>query len=104
MLESNARSVGKGQSDLLGRMSSSDSAQQFVPAFVQRREILTGNQEPTEEECDWPSDEEKDEEDKLAVSVRITPSSFLLVVTTSTFLQVAGEGTFLTGALCQGHC
>lgn len=43
-------------------------AEQYAPLFVKRRDILTGNVEPNDEEADWPSDEEKDEEDKLAVS------------------------------------
>ena len=34
----------------------------------QRREIVTGSTEPTDSDCDWPSDEEE-EDQKLAVSV-----------------------------------
>lgn len=35
----------------------------------QRREIVTGNIEPTDSDCDWPSDDEDAEEQKLVVSV-----------------------------------
>jgi len=42
-------------------------AAQYAPLFDKRKEILTGNVEPNDEECEWASDEEeKDEEDKLA--------------------------------------
>lgn len=30
--------------------------------FSQRKEIITGSYEPNDEECEWPSDEEDDEE------------------------------------------
>lgn len=44
-----------------------------VHLHFQRREILTAKREPTDEECDWPSDEEdeedKNEEGKLAVGL-----------------------------------
>ncbi|XP_076450592.1 nucleosome assembly protein 1-like 1 isoform X3 [Babylonia areolata] len=43
-------------------------AAQYGPLFEKRREFLTGNTEPNDDECDWPSDDEKDEDDKLAVS------------------------------------
>ncbi|KAK7098440.1 nucleosome assembly protein 1-like 1-A isoform X1 [Littorina saxatilis] len=43
-------------------------AAQYAPLFDKRCEIVTGNVEPKDDECDWPSDDEKDEEDKLAVS------------------------------------
>lgn len=32
----------------------------------QRRDVVSGAVEPTDEECEWPSD--KDEEEELAVS------------------------------------
>ncbi|KAL8568172.1 hypothetical protein ACOMHN_027695 [Nucella lapillus] len=38
-------------------------AAQYGPLFEKRRDILTGGTEPNDEECDWPSDEEKDDED-----------------------------------------
>lgn len=43
----------------------------FFPGFLcalQRRDIVTGVVEPTDEECEWTSDRE--EEDALAVSAR----------------------------------
>ncbi|XP_025086632.1 nucleosome assembly protein 1-like 1 isoform X3 [Pomacea canaliculata] len=43
-------------------------AAQYASLFDKRRDIVTGTVEPTEEECDWPSDDEKEEENKLAVS------------------------------------
>ena len=42
--------------------------------FLQRAEILNGNIEPTDSDCDWPSDdedEEDEEENKLAVSIML---------------------------------
>lgn len=47
--------------------------------LFQRRDIVTGTVEPTEEECDWPSDDEKEEENKLAVSVRTFSFPFFLL-------------------------
>ncbi|XP_025086630.1 nucleosome assembly protein 1-like 1 isoform X2 [Pomacea canaliculata] len=41
-------------------------AAQYASLFDKRRDIVTGTVEPTEEECDWPSDDEKEEENKLA--------------------------------------
>jgi hypothetical protein len=35
--------------------------------FFQRRDVITGTVEPTDEECEWQSDREE-EEDDLAVS------------------------------------
>ena len=37
--------------------------------YFQRQEIVTGNIEPTDSDCDWPSDDEEGEDEKLAVSV-----------------------------------
>jgi len=42
-------------------------AHKYAPFMDRRREILTGNIEPTDSDCDWPSDEE-DAEDDLANS------------------------------------
>ena len=53
----------------------------FLP-LSQRREVVTGNVEPTDSDCDWPSDEEEedDEEGEDAevekVAVRNNPLSF----------------------------
>ena len=53
------------------------------PAFFiyQRKDILNAKVEPTDEECDWPSDEEedeeKDEEAKLAVTMIIIDTCIL---------------------------
>ncbi|XP_055957820.1 nucleosome assembly protein 1-like 1 isoform X3 [Patella vulgata] len=41
-------------------------ASKYVSMFDKRKEILTGNTEPTDEECDWPSEDEKDDEDKIS--------------------------------------
>lgn len=30
--------------------------------FLQRKTVITGSVEPTDEECDWPSDDEKEDE------------------------------------------
>jgi len=46
-------------------------ALQYAPLFEKRKQILTGNVEPTDAECEWESDEEEEDEnkeDKLAVS------------------------------------
>lgn len=44
-------------------------AQQYNSLFEKRTEILTGKVEPSDDQCDWPSDDENsEEEDKLAVS------------------------------------
>ncbi|KAK3103524.1 hypothetical protein FSP39_019850 [Pinctada imbricata] len=37
-------------------------AARYTPLFEKRKEVVTGSKEPTDEECDWPSDDEKDEE------------------------------------------
>lgn len=45
-------------------------APKYTALFEKRKEVVTAAREPTDEECDWPSDEEeedeKDEEAKLA--------------------------------------
>ena len=41
----------------------------FGHVYFQRQEIVTGNIEPTDSDCDWPSDDEEGEDEKLAVSV-----------------------------------
>lgn len=45
-------------------------APKYTALFEKRKEVVTAAKEPTDEECDWPSDEEeeeeKDEEGKLA--------------------------------------
>lgn len=33
-----------------------------VILYFQRKTVITGNVEPTDEECDWPSDDEKEDE------------------------------------------
>lgn len=30
--------------------------------YFQRKTVITGSVEPTDEECDWPSDDEKEDE------------------------------------------
>ena len=42
--------------------------------FFQRRDVITGTVEPTDEECEWQSDREE-EEDDLAVSWQLLPAS-----------------------------
>ncbi|XP_064600319.1 nucleosome assembly protein 1-like 1 isoform X3 [Liolophura sinensis] len=37
-------------------------AAKYAPLYDKRKEIVTGSTEPTEDECDWPSDEEEEEE------------------------------------------
>lgn len=39
-------------------------AQLYDPLFIKRSEIVNAKYEPTEEECDFPSDDEEDDEDK----------------------------------------
>lgn len=39
----------------------------MVPVFIQRREFITGDVEPTDAESEWHS--ENEEEEKLAVRV-----------------------------------
>lgn len=48
----------------------------FTPLFhLQRKEIVTGNYEPNDEECDWPSDsEDEDEEDGEEKKAKIEPA------------------------------
>lgn len=41
-------------------------AAQYQPLNERRREILSGGVEPTDSDCDWPSDEE-DEDEELSV-------------------------------------
>ena len=38
----------------------------------QRSKVVTGVVEPTDEECDWPSDEEKEDEKVAQLSVKIS--------------------------------
>lgn len=45
-------------------------AAKYGPLFEKRKQVVTGTTEPTDEECDWPSDDEKEE-----LSVRTSPSS-----------------------------
>ncbi|XP_062594921.1 nucleosome assembly protein 1-like 1 isoform X1 [Saccostrea cucullata] len=37
-------------------------AGKYTPLFEKRKTVITGSVEPTDEECDWPSDDEKDDE------------------------------------------
>ncbi|KAL3842354.1 hypothetical protein ACJMK2_020378 [Sinanodonta woodiana] len=34
----------------------------YAPLFEKRKAVVTASQEPTDEECEWPSEDEKDEE------------------------------------------
>ncbi|KAJ8299685.1 hypothetical protein KUTeg_023745 [Tegillarca granosa] len=36
-------------------------AAKYGPLFEKRKQVVTGTTEPTDEECDWPSDDEKEE-------------------------------------------
>lgn len=49
-------------------------APKYSALFEKRKEVISAMREPTDEECDWPSDEEdeeeKDEEAKLAADVK----------------------------------
>lgn len=68
---------------------------------------MTGSTEPTEEECDWPSDEEEEEEamgDEAKLSVRPYATRVLLMFISSelrycfqilTFILLVGEFRFL---------
>lgn len=47
-----------------------DYTDKTVGLYLQRKQVVTGGTEPTDEECDWPSDDEKEE-----LSVRTSPSS-----------------------------
>ncbi|XP_033753359.1 nucleosome assembly protein 1-like 1 isoform X1 [Pecten maximus] len=44
----------------------------YTPLFDKRKDVVTAAKEPTDEECDWPSDDEKEEKDdvKLAEDVK----------------------------------
>ncbi|XP_065940292.1 nucleosome assembly protein 1-like 1 isoform X1 [Magallana gigas] len=37
-------------------------ASKYTPLYEKRKTVITGNVEPTDEECDWPSDDEKEDE------------------------------------------
>lgn len=36
----------------------------YTSLFEKRKEVISATREPTDEECDWPSDEEEEDEDK----------------------------------------
>ena len=36
--------------------------------YLQRKDIVGGGVEPTDSDCDWPSDEEDEDDEELAVS------------------------------------
>jgi nucleosome assembly protein 1-like 1 len=38
-------------------------ASKYAPLFDKRQEIVTGSIEPTDDDCDWPSDEEEEEDE-----------------------------------------
>lgn len=44
-------------------------AAQYQPLFERRRDIVNAAIEPTDSDCEWPSDEEDEEEAKIAVSI-----------------------------------
>lgn len=46
-------------------------AAQYEQYFIRRREIVTASSEPTDAECDWPSDEEEDLADDLKEKAKI---------------------------------
>ena len=60
----------------------------------QRRDIVTGTVEPTDEECEWHSD--RDEEDELAVSSAL----ICLIMHILVFLTKAKEMFIKTRAQC----
>ncbi|ELU16365.1 hypothetical protein CAPTEDRAFT_163453 [Capitella teleta] len=42
-------------------------AAQYQPLYERRKEVLSGNVEPTDDDCDWPSeDEDEDEEEDIS--------------------------------------
>ncbi|CAG5131120.1 unnamed protein product, partial [Candidula unifasciata] len=47
-------------------------APKYSKIFEKRKDILNAKREPTDEECDWPSDEEEDEKDEEA---KLAPES-----------------------------
>ncbi|XP_074659932.1 nucleosome assembly protein 1-like 1 isoform X2 [Tubulanus polymorphus] len=42
----------------------------YDPYFLKRKEVVTGAVEPTDSDCDWPSDEEEEDEDELAEEMK----------------------------------
>ena len=46
----------------------------YHPMAIKRKDVVSAAVEPTDEECDWPSDEEEEdnEDEKLAVSISIS--------------------------------
>jgi len=50
-------------------------AAQYDPLLQKRRDIVTATVEPTDDECDWPSDEEEDLADELSAKAKIEDSS-----------------------------
>ena len=45
----------------------SDLITSYIFLVLQRNEIVSGGIEPTDSDCDWPSDDETEEEKKLIV-------------------------------------
>ena len=43
--------------------------------YLQRKDVINGSVEPTDSDCDWPSDEE--EEDEANLSVKAHKAHFL---------------------------
>ena len=43
----------------------------MTSCILQRRDIVSSAVEPTDSDCEWPSDEEEEEDEKLAVSLTI---------------------------------
>ncbi|VDI49793.1 nucleosome assembly protein 1-like 1 [Mytilus galloprovincialis] len=47
-------------------------ATKYIPLFEKRSKVVTGGVEPTDDDCDWPSDEEKeDEKDEVKNKAKI---------------------------------
>lgn len=43
-----------------------------VSIHLQRTRIVSGGVEPTDEECEWPSDDEKEDEKVAQLSVKLS--------------------------------
>ena len=43
----------------------------YMFCYLQRRDIINAGIEPTDSDCEWPSDEEDEEEVKLAVRIML---------------------------------
>lgn len=64
-------------------MFCTDVSEQVFDICLQRKTVITGSVEPNDEECDWPSDDEKEDEQlsvkNPAVNTYTTCSLFLFL-------------------------